>query len=37
LYTKKVQNSARDDMHASLQMLLLDIPYLTLLMQQLGH
>jgi len=33
LYSRKVQNSAR----VNLQMLLLDVPYLTLLMQRLGQ
>jgi len=36
LYTRKVQNPARVDMSTDLQMLLLDVPYLKLLMQRLG-
>jgi len=37
LYTRKVQNSARVDMLKDLQMLLLDVAYLTLPMQRLGQ
>jgi len=37
LYTRKVQTSARVDMPRDLQMLLLDVAFLTLLMQRLGQ
>jgi len=37
LYTRKVQNSARVDMPRDFQMLLLDVAFLTLLMQRLGQ
>jgi len=37
LYTRKVQNSARVDMPRDLQMLLLDVAFMTLLMQRLGQ
>jgi len=36
LYTREVRNSAGADMHTGLQMLLYDVPYLTLLMERLG-
>jgi len=37
LHTRKVQNSARVDMPKDLQMLLLDVAFLTLPMQRLGQ